>query len=177
MNKVRIPPEQHTYPFVERAIRRKCPDLGLVFNSQRKYWLIVQEVPHFVPIFPCLVGVKGVNSRYTNVIPVLDLWSKELGAVSPPAYLDRILWALSEMEVDPALGLDGFLDRLDKNREDEQKKILAREHARAMYIAKDVARKRGSIISTPHGTINIDKMYARSAPRIGADGKKVWVDA
>lgn len=170
---MRIPPERHPYPMVERALRSKDPSLGIVFNNRRGYWVVVQEVPHYVVTFPCLIGVNGVHGRWCRLVPVLDLYSEEKGAVNPAAYLTRILAALDQMSTRRFRGLDGFLENLYQKNEDERQRCLRQAEDYRRYQLKNVAKRWGKIISTPCGTIDVEKMYRKHIP-IEVEGQRIW---
>lgn len=177
MHEMRLPRlAKHPYKYIEDSIRRRDKDLALVFNVQRGLWQILQECEWYVPTLPAVRGVPGVYGDWCKWLWVMNIWSPEKGALPPGEFHARILWALEKMEVSRKGGLDAYLDELDRLSEEEQEEALSDVHDMAKDIAREVAASHGRIISTPHGTINVDKMYERFIPVSDSEGERKMVE-
>jgi hypothetical protein len=123
---------------------------------------------------PALQGVKGISGRkFCKWVWVFTLWLPgSLKPLNPTAWCSRLMMAIDRMNTTKHYGtLDKFMDAIDAAKEEEDESSLRACKERALYIAKDVCNKKGRIISTPHGTINVDKMYEKlrvaNSPDIG----------
>lgn len=173
---IRIPMDEHPYPEVEQAVIDYWENLALVFNEVLGCWQIVQECEYPVPTIPPLKGVPGVDGLWCRCLPVFTISDKDGIPLSPEYYCSRILWALDRMDTWTKGGFGKFMDDLE-NRNERIKADAARDtHDYLMQVAKGVAASYGRIISTPAGTINVDKMYEHLIPGYDDAGRSCLLE-
>jgi len=177
MMNVRIPIDKHPYPSVEKSIRRVCKELALVFNPRRGTWVIIQENDRYVPTLPALRSIPGISGRkYCKWVWVFTLWDKDGRPLSPENYHARILWALKRMSVRDHGGFSKYMDEIEEENEAERERHLKYAYGEVKGLARDAAVWKGRIISTPAGTINVDKMYSKLVPGKADDGSPCMLE-
>lgn len=173
---VRIPLEDHPYSHVEEAIQAKDSRLALLHNQRLNKWIIAQYVGRPFPTVPALKGIPGIEGAWCNWCWVFTLHTKQGMPICPEHYMPRILWALDRMDTHKKGGLTPYLDELEDMNKDQEAEVLSRCRQLGADIAREAWWSKGRIVSTPHGTFDLDKLYARFRPGLDKKGKKTMIE-